>query len=198
MANAASQRPDPSVFRAFTVKHAGLVTRIVTTIQVTVAFDPRNPPIPVPTSTSASALWDTGATGSAITRSLAARLGLSPTGMRVVKHAGGSSPSNTYLVNLHLPNGVAIIGVPVTEFAETTDFEMIVGMDIIIRGDFAVTNTNGQTWVSFRVPSIQGIDYVQEAQKMRYAGVGRNDPCPCGKIEATGKPIKFKKCHGRT
>ena len=31
-----------------------------------------------------------------------------------------------------------------------------------------------------------------------YANVGRNDPCPCGAIDPnTGKPIKFKKCHGR-
>ena len=31
-----------------------------------------------------------------------------------------------------------------------------------------------------------------------YPKVGRNDPCPCGKIDpATGKPIKYKKCHGR-
>ena len=31
-----------------------------------------------------------------------------------------------------------------------------------------------------------------------YAKVGRNDPCPCGAIDpATGKPIKYKKCHGR-
>jgi len=28
--------------------------------------------------------------------------------------------------------------------------------------------------------------------------VGRNDPCPCGAIDTnTGKPIKYKKCHGK-
>jgi len=27
--------------------------------------------------------------------------------------------------------------------------------------------------------------------------IGRNDPCPCGKME-NGKPIKWKKCHGKT
>ncbi|MDP2938567.1 MAG: preprotein translocase subunit SecA [Candidatus Omnitrophota bacterium] len=27
--------------------------------------------------------------------------------------------------------------------------------------------------------------------------VGRNDPCPCGKTDANGKPIKYKKCCGR-
>jgi len=27
--------------------------------------------------------------------------------------------------------------------------------------------------------------------------IGRNDPCPCGKINPkTGKPMKYKKCHG--
>ncbi len=27
--------------------------------------------------------------------------------------------------------------------------------------------------------------------------IGRNDPCPCGARDASGKPVKFKKCHGR-
>ncbi len=27
--------------------------------------------------------------------------------------------------------------------------------------------------------------------------VGRNDPCPCGAVDANGKPIKYKKCCGR-
>ena len=28
--------------------------------------------------------------------------------------------------------------------------------------------------------------------------IGRNDPCPCGKIKTDGKPIKYKKCCGVT
>ena len=27
--------------------------------------------------------------------------------------------------------------------------------------------------------------------------IGRNEACPCGKLDANGKPIKFKKCCGR-
>jgi preprotein translocase subunit SecA len=27
--------------------------------------------------------------------------------------------------------------------------------------------------------------------------VGRNDPCPCGAVDASGKPVKYKKCCGR-
>ncbi|MGM0439282.1 MAG: preprotein translocase subunit SecA [Patescibacteria group bacterium] len=35
-------------------------------------------------------------------------------------------------------------------------------------------------------------------KKEKYKDVGRNDPCPCGKIDPnTGKPIKYKKCHGK-
>ena len=37
-----------------------------------------------------------------------------------------------------------------------------------------------------------------EVPSKKIPKVGRNDPCPCGKIDPhTGKPIKFKKCHGR-
>ncbi|MFH1577621.1 MAG: preprotein translocase subunit SecA [Candidatus Omnitrophota bacterium] len=36
------------------------------------------------------------------------------------------------------------------------------------------------------------------ANEKKYPKVGRNDPCPCGAIDSgTGKPIKYKKCHGR-
>lgn len=143
-----------------------------------------------------SALWDTGATGSSITPSVVKNLGLTPIGSQVVNHFGGTSTKNTYLVNVFLPNSVTIVGVVVTECEETAQFGFILGMEIITKGDFSITNVANQTWVSFRVPSMTGIDYVQEANKMRFAGVGRNDPCPCGKQDAGGKPVKFKKCHG--
>jgi hypothetical protein len=84
----------------------------------------------------------------------------------------------------------------VTECQQTAHFGFILGMEIICRGDLSITNFASQTWVSFRVPSLGGIDYVQEANKIQFAGVGRNDPCPCGKLDAVGKAIKFKKCHG--
>lgn len=29
------------------------------------------------------------------------------------------------------------------------------------------------------------------------SSIGRNEPCPCGALDATGRPRKFKKCHGR-
>jgi hypothetical protein len=184
------------LFRAFTVKHSGLINRIVTEVKLTVAFDPNTPPLPPPTLHSTSALWDTGATRSCITESVAKALGLSPIGTMLVTHAGGSEPKNTYLVNMYLPNEVGVAGLVVSEFEETAQFGVIIGMDVIAQGDFSITNFNNQTWASFRTPSIQGIDYVQEANKIQFSGVGRNQPCPCGKKDANGKSVKFKKCHG--
>lgn len=38
--------------------------------------------------------------------------------------------------------------------------------------------------------------YRQKAQSARRYGkkIGRNEPCPCGKLNAAGNPVKFKKC----
>ena len=127
---------------------------------------------------------------------MVADLGLISVGTEVVNHFGGSSTKPTYLINLYLPNAVAFPGVVVTECEQTTHFGFILGMEIMRLGDLSITNFANQTWVSFRVPSMGGIDYVQEANRIQFAGVGRNAPCPCGKRDTNGKQIKFKKCHG--
>ncbi|MHB8755973.1 MAG: aspartyl protease family protein [Candidatus Acidiferrales bacterium] len=186
----------PPGFQALTIKYSGFANRIITAVSITAAFDPTNPPIPPPTQVPTSALWDTGATGSAITPSVVASLGLTPIGTQLVNHFGGSSMKPTYLVNVYLPNAVAFAGVVVTECEETTHFGFILGMEIIARGDFSITNYANQTWVSFRVPSMVAVDYVQEFNKIQFSGIGRNEPCPCGKQDASGKAVKFKKCHG--
>lgn len=89
--------------------------------------------------------------------------------------------------------------VPVSE-AELNGFDVLIGMDIITLGDCSITNVNGKTVFSFRIPSTETVDYVQqEKQKVKAAHTPyvapkipeRNDPCPCG----SGK--KFKNCHGK-
>lgn len=102
------------------------------------------------------------------------------------------------MVNFRLPNRVGIGGAIVTEFPEPIGpgIDAILGMDVIVLGDFSITNVGGQTWMSFRTPSCASIDYVAEFQRLQFAGIGRNDPCPCGRERAPGKPVKFKHCHG--
>ena len=185
-------------FHAFTVKYGEVVARLITELDIAPAFDPAAPPSPLPRGCHTLALWDTGATRSVITARTAVDLGLKPVGAVMVNHAGGSSGSSTYLVNFGLPNKVTAAGVLVTECPGIADgVGAIIGMDIIAQGDFAVTNTDSQTWMSYRVPSIEPIDYVKTAQLLKRRNVGRNDPCPCGKSDASGRPMKYKKCCGK-
>jgi hypothetical protein len=179
--------------RAFTQKHNGLSNRIITDVLISVAFDPKNQP-PNVQFFKTRALWDTGATHSVITEATAKSLTLTATGKRLVQHAGGKGDFNTHVVNFYLPNQVAIAGVLVSECPDNDgSFGAIIGMDIIMGGDLSISNHQGQTWVTFRYPSLQGVDYVADfnrATKAVVGKVGRNDPCPCG----SGK--KYKKCHG--
>jgi len=182
---------------ALTIKFHRRVKIIVTDVEVMEASDVQTP-VPIGSGYRTKALWDTGATNSVIAASTVVALGLKPTGKVYVEHAGGKELKNTYVVNIGLPMGVLVKGVVVTE----TDSILkgtcgaIIGMDIITKGDFTITNPGNVTWMTYRYPSLAQTDYVEEVKRQRFAGVGRNDPCPCGKKDAKGKPIKFKKCHG--
>ena len=72
--------------------------------------------------------------------------------------------------------------------------DMLIGMDVITLGDFAVTNLNGKTMYSFRMPSMTEIDFTKSSHiepiRNESQKTGRNDPCPCG----SGK--KYKHCCG--
>lgn len=108
------------------------------------------------------ALWDTGANGSCVSRGLARKLGLKALGMCQVGGISGVSQSCVYLMDILLPSGVVMPNVRVTEFIDNGIFEIIIGMDIMTMGDFAVSNAGGKTTVSFRVPpSDTPIDFVK-------------------------------------
>ncbi|MHB1025778.1 MAG: SEC-C metal-binding domain-containing protein [Desulfobacteria bacterium] len=179
--------------RSFSTYSGGISRVLSNDVEITHAFDPKIPPLPPPPQTF-RAIWDTGATSSVITSRVVSSLGLSPIGVAQVHTAGGTTLANVYLVAILLPNKVGFPSVRVTEAPLPTGTDVLVGMDLISLGDFAVTNFGGKTVFSFRVPSVQMIDFVQAGKKGAVppssgaSKVGRNDPCPCG----SGK--KFKKC----
>jgi len=111
-------------------------------------------------------VWDTGATGTVITKQVADEIGLKPIGVTKVYHAQGEGLTNEYLVNVALPNGLIIHPVRVTEGA-LAGCDVLIGMEIIALGDFAVTNANGQggTTLSFCIPSVEEIDFVPRSQE---------------------------------
>jgi hypothetical protein len=114
-----------------------------------------------------------------------------PTGMTLVHHPQGTCRAETYLVNIYVPNKVAFTSVRVTK-GTLPAHDVLIGMDVIGRGDFAVTNYQGKTVFTYRTPSDGMLDFTGQAPRRpplpKALSVGRNDPCPCG----SGK--KFKKC----
>ena len=100
-----------------------------------------------------------------ITKRIVEDLALEQESYTTVNHAGGESEDvPVYYVNLMLPNNVGIVGVPVG-LVKLIDTDVLIGMDIINRGDFAVSNRNGQTQFSFRIPSIESFDFVKIDEK---------------------------------
>lgn len=111
-----------------------------------------------------SGIWDTGATGSAITRLLAQKLGLIAIGQTRVKGVHGYKDGiNVYAVKIVLNNQNVSFILPVTECEQLTDDDsckFLIGMDIISQGDFVITNFQSKTVMTYRVPSIQRMDFV--------------------------------------
>ena len=114
------------------------------------------------------AIWDTVASGSVIAPKVASALKLKPIGKKEVHGVNGISRANEYLVNIYLPNGVQIVGIPVIEAGNIVgDFDVLIGMDIITLGDFAVTNQDNKTKLSFQMPSTHDIDFVKEIMRVK-------------------------------
>jgi hypothetical protein len=184
----------------FTTKADGLVNVLKTDIVVSEVYDPQSGGVQPP-GKSFVGIWDTGASGTVINSKIINELNLKPSGKTWACAVGGDGKVNKYLtdtysINVFLPNRVTIIGV-VAAKGEIMGGDALIGMDIIIMGDLAVTNFNRKTTLSYRAPSAGEIDFVKdmnmksfEEPSARVPKVGRNDPCPCG----SGK--KYKKCHG--
>lgn len=184
---------------SFTVKYGAIVPVLHTEVMVTQNAG-KSVEQAIADSKAFKAIWDTGATNSMITQNVVDQCGLKPTGITEIFTASGAAQTETFLVDIFLPNKVIAPDIKVSR-GDIFGADMLVGMDIISRGDFAVTTNAGRTVFSFRMPSLTQIDFIHRAEPNppkpenrsapRPQKVGRNAPCPCG----SGK--KYKKCCGR-
>ena len=102
-------------------------------------------------------LWDTGASNTLISKRIVEVLNLIPIGeSHISGYNEGVDVMNAYLVHIGLPTGDIITDVIVSEFG-TDEYDMVIGMDVICKGDFAITNKNEKTTFSFRIPSEEEI-----------------------------------------
>jgi hypothetical protein len=109
------------------------------------------------------AMWDTGSIGTCISSRLAEILNLKTVDSWQLKSIHDSKPANVYILDLTLPDNIIIQNILATEVATGGEFDCIIGMNIIRLGDFSITNDNGKSIMSFRLPAANiPIDFTKE------------------------------------
>ncbi len=141
---------DKPYHHAFKIEYSGITKSLFTDCQVALplAVDPNKQK----QFFSFKAIWDTGATNSVITDNVAKQVSLVPTGKAEAHGVHGKSTVNTFIVDILLPNRVCIPNVRVSEGKLLDKIDILIGMDIIQLGDFAISNTNGKTIFSYCLP----------------------------------------------
>ena len=149
-------------FQAFTVKYSGRTNVLQSEVAISAAFDPTIVvKVNRPQSVKAMAIWDTGASCSVISKNLAQKIGLVPSGKTTITGVNHTTLENTYLVNVYLPNNVCAGYIRIAEVpALSGGADVLIGMDIIGEGDFSLYLENGCSVMNYRLPSIGGTDYV--------------------------------------
>jgi len=110
------------------------------------------------------ALWNTGATSSLISKRLANELNLKSFQMGPMSTASGKDIVPLYDLSFYLPNRLVVSTPRVFEGQlEAQGIDALIGMDIIGLGDFIVSNYNGKTCMTFRMPSMHAYDFTKES-----------------------------------
>lgn len=178
---------------AITKKHPGRASAIITAIGID---QPLISNKQITTQLKYNALWDTGATATCISNKIVQELGLKPITYTQVYGVNGQSQAPVFVVSVHvLSEGKLVVPQQRVILAnlESQDFDVIIGMDIISQGDFAISGYQGKSCFSFRYPALEEIDFLKNKTIMNETPTSpsRNKPCPCG----SGK--KYKHCHGK-
>lgn len=153
--------------KSFTITYNGLSPVLGSTVLVSEAFDPL-PEKNKPEDHNAmkyNAIWDTGATGTVITQKVVDDCALPSIGISKVQTAAGLDKANVYLANIWLPNKIIVPNVKVTLGKLGSGVSVLIGMNIIGRGDFAVTGRDEKTIFTYRFPSVEQIDFVKNPFK---------------------------------
>lgn len=100
---------------------------------------------------SASAVWDTGAQNCVISRDLCNKLGLVPRSKAHFAGVGGMIAGNLDIVWISLSRDretflIALAGVV---DSPPGGYDMLIGMDVIVQGDFSMSCRDGVITISF-------------------------------------------------
>lgn len=179
---------------ALTYRFNGIKNEIITDVKVKNGMTDQQ--------LSTKGLWDTGAQNSAITKKAAQKLGL--VGLQKVNIRGvhGVKEVDVFFIEIFLNNENITVPCRVTECDELSNdgsVDLLLGMNVISNGDFVISNHAGNTVMTFRVPSLETFDFVEEMKefnrilKIHEIEIKKGiDRCPC----KSGKA--FKNCHGKS
>ena len=109
-------------------------------------------------------IWDTGASISCVTNNIIERYNLTSIGKSdffTGSHCESRS-TDVYSIDLMFRDNFVFNNLRVLKIEKHDVFDIIIGMDIISQGDFAVSNLNGSTSFSFRIPSMGTANFLNE------------------------------------
>lgn len=138
----------------FTIRHKKLVRQVLTPVRVV------NPVTMEEEETLA--LWDTGSTSTCISNTIAYKLRMRKKAEMISLGVHGDNLVGVYSAEIKIGKNISI-PIDVTNFGNmSNEIGVIIGMDIITMGDFALSNADGHTVMTFRIPSQGEINFVQE------------------------------------
>ena len=101
------------------------------------------------------ALWDTGAECTVITPEISNALDLIPIGNARIAGVNNISPAEIVKATVILPNNIRIPDMKIWVCNLIPNTDILIGMDIIDQGDFAISNAGGKTLFTFAIPPFE-------------------------------------------
>lgn len=147
------------------------------------------------------ALWDTGASVTCISTKLSERLGLPVIdSMDITVADNRKVKADVHCVQLRMGSFIVPHVTAAVLNMDNCEHDVIIGMDFMINGDTSISHYGGKTVLTFRQPSLETKDYVEELNLwnkcLKHHNIniekGLPDKCACG----SGKD--FKNCHGKS
>lgn len=106
------------------------------------------------------AQWDTGATISCISEDVVDSLELKAITYRKIVTPSGSDIVRAFVVDVALTDDIIMNNVLVCESKiGLQKIDLLIGMNILSKGDFAVSNFSGRTVFAFRSPSCGDVNF---------------------------------------
>ena len=130
------------------------------------------------------ALCDTRATNSCIKNSIALKYSL-PICREVTCHGvNGINKVNTYLASIILSTNDIVHEIELTSCDDSVSIDMIIGMDIITKGEFIINTCNGITTYSFQLPAptFLSLDQIMLHPNVKIYLNEEDKQCPCSNL----------------